>query len=130
QEYGFYSLLHLAQAIGKADLLERKIHLIVVANGVQRVRSEMAAYPDKATALGPCTVIPREFPNITCRFVDVEIAEPANGRGRGRGPTLQERAASAIEALETEIAAPETTDVIAWRGGVRWQRHVGPWRDG
>jgi len=127
QEYGFYSLLHLAQALGKAGVLERRIHIIVAANSVQRVRSEIAAHPDKATALGPCAVIPREFPHITCRFVDVEIPEAA--AGRARGPSMQERASSAIEALEAEIGAPAATEVVAWRGGVRWQRHVGPWRE-
>ncbi len=127
QEYGFYSLLHLAQALGKSDTLERKIHFIVAANSALRVRAEIAAHPDKATALGPSSVIPREFPNITCRFVDLEIPEAPNGRGRA--PASAERAAAAIEALEAEIVAPATTEVVAWRGGVRWLRHVTAWRD-
>lgn len=126
QEYGFYSLLHLAQALGKAGLLERRMHLLVAANGVQRVHGERNAYPDKATVIGPCSVIPREFPNITCRFVDVEIDELPNKRGRL--PSQEERAVAAIEALVEEINAPATTEIVAWRGGVRWRQLVGAWR--
>ncbi len=127
QEYGFYSLLHLAQAFGKAGVSERKVHVIVAANGMQRIRTESAPYPDKATVLGPCAVMAREFPNITCRFVDVEIPEAA--KARRRVPSSSQRAAPAIEALEAEAFARPTTEVVAWRQGVRWRRFVGAWRD-
>lgn len=123
QEFGFYSLLYLAQALGKASALDRPVHFIVAANGVQRVGTEPQPYPDKSTALGPCSVIPREFPHATCSFVDFETAPPS------RDVTLADRARPIIDALQNELFAPAATEVIAWRNGVRWQRHVGAWRE-
>lgn len=107
QEYGFYSLLHLAQALGKAGNPEKPLQMIVAGNGVLRVAAEAATHPDKATVLGPCAVIPREYPHIHCRFID--ITEPR------------------VEALLSELSATAGNGVFAWRDGVRWQRHLGKW---
>ncbi len=71
-ERGFYSLLFLAQAIGD-ESVPRPLHLSVVSSGMQRVAEESLTYPEKATALGPCKVIPREFPGITCTSIDLEL---------------------------------------------------------
>jgi acyl transferase domain-containing protein/thioesterase domain-containing protein len=121
QEHGFYSLLHLAQALGKAGVLEKPIHLLVAANDVLRIADESAAFPDKATALGPCAVIPREFPNIHCRFVDVSL--PAHEATR-RGKRIPIDVDVAFDALAAELAGAPDNGVFAWRNGVRWQRHI------
>jgi phthiocerol/phenolphthiocerol synthesis type-I polyketide synthase E len=61
------------------------------------LQRESLSCPDKATALGPCAVIPREFPGFSCRFVDVELPELKGKRQRtGR---RAEAAAPVIEAL-------------------------------
>ncbi len=126
QEFGFYSLFHLAHALGKASVIDKKIHFIVAANGVQRIGDEALPFPDKATALGPCSVIPREFPNFTCQFVDVALETTSNTRGRN---TAREQLASpVVSALESELFAKPATSVIAWRNNVRWQRHIDQWR--
>ncbi len=129
QEYGFYSLLHLAQALGKSGLDDNDIHLIVAANGTQKVGGESLDCPDKVTVMGPCAVVPREFPKITCRFVDVEsgaemqTSKPRHAKRNAKQDTSA--ADSAITALYDELFAAPATDVIAWRSGVRWQRHLG-----
>ncbi len=122
QEHGFYSLFHLARALAKAGLADRGLHMTVVSNGALRVGDEALLFPDKATALGPCAVIPREFPNVTCAFVDVDLGAPRSGAKR----TSQNDLALAKMAADVsgELLAEPGTRVIAWRNGVRWERHL------
>jgi len=126
QEYGFYSLLHLAQALGKSGNDDAKIHWIVAANGSQQIGSERLPYPDKATALGPCTVISREFTGFSCRFVD--IALPDNKESRKSSAPESSQITSVIDALRSETQGSAESGIVAWRDGVRWQRHLGPWK--
>ncbi len=125
QEYGFYSLFHLARALGKAFPVDSPLHVTVAGNGVQQVASEGLPYPDKATVLGPCAVIPREFPNFTCSFVDIETATNEPKRNRARRPTADNGSEPAQAALAAELEAPAGNRVVAWRSGVRWQRFLG-----
>ncbi len=66
----FYSLLYLAQALGRQRLAAR-IELAAVATGLFRVRGDEVVTPEKATLLGPAKVIPLENPMISCRAIDV-----------------------------------------------------------
>ncbi len=125
QEYGFYSLFHLAQALGKASVIDRRMHFVVAGNGMLRIGQEAAPYPDKATALGPCSVIPREFSNITCSFIDVSLGTEQTTKGRKAD--VQRNPGPAVAALEEELRAVPENQVIAWRDGVRLRRHVGKW---
>ncbi|MES2890005.1 MAG: type I polyketide synthase, partial [Pseudomonadota bacterium] len=67
---GFDSLLNLAQAVGREDLSE-PMRWCVVTDHLQRVAGETLLQPAKATLLGPCKVIPREFPHIRCHSIDL-----------------------------------------------------------
>ena len=40
---------------------------------MQRVGDEVLAYPEKATALGPVKVIPRELAGCTCKSIDLQL---------------------------------------------------------
>ncbi len=124
QEYGFYSLFHLAQALGKSGVLEKPIQFTVASSGALRVADEPAPYPDKATALGPIAVIPREYTNIQCRFVDVSL--PLVDLKRRKAAPMPDPS-SVLEALWAEISAVPGCGVFAWREGVRWQRHHAKW---
>jgi acyl transferase domain-containing protein/acyl carrier protein len=109
-ERGFKSLLFLAQAIGQHVIVE-PIHLDVVSSNMQRVMGDEPMCPDKAVLLGPCKVIPKEYPNITCRSIDLFTS-----------PSKDEQTASLIEQLLAELRAEPTETVVAWRGGRRWVR--------
>lgn len=125
QEYGFYSLMYLAQALGRVGADDTPMHLVVVTNGAQRVDVESLPYPDKATALGPVSVIPREYPNVTCRLVDLEgPAQTTNGKRRREAAAAY--APQALSALLEETAAAPCRGVFAWRGPVRWERYLRP----
>jgi acyl transferase domain-containing protein/thioesterase domain-containing protein/acyl carrier protein len=114
QECGFYSLFYLARAISKRAEGKRS-HWIVLGNGAVSVAGERLAYPDKATVLGACGVVPREMPWITCAYVDIALSSP------------ESEARTAFGVLE-ELRAPPANAVLAWRDRVRWKRYIAPHR--
>lgn len=70
----FFSLLFLAQALGD-QAGHRSVHLDVVSNNMQAVTGEEKLCPEKAILLGPCRVIPQEYPGITCRSIDIDTSQ-------------------------------------------------------
>ncbi len=109
QALGFYSLLFLAQALGKQNLTE-PLQLAVISTNLQEVTGEELLCPEKATLLGPCQVIPQEYPNITCRSLDITVPD---SRGSG-DDTLVDR-------LIAEFALQRPDDnLVAYRGKHRW----------
>ncbi|HEY2738308.1 MAG TPA: SDR family NAD(P)-dependent oxidoreductase, partial [Thermoanaerobaculia bacterium] len=107
QDLGFYSLLFLAQALGRRR--GGRARIAVVSSRMQRVTDGDEVVPDKATLLGLCRVIPQELARVSCRSIDVspDVSD------------LHELAGQ----LVAEIADPGDRDpetVVAYRGGVRW----------
>jgi acyl transferase domain-containing protein/acyl carrier protein len=116
QDRGFYSLLFLAQALGKQDSADQ-LQLVVVSNQLQAVSGEELVQPEKATLLGPVRVIPLEYPNISCRSVDVTLP-----------PDHSDSAQDLVESLLTEIAAGSPDQLVAYRGRHRWAQTFEPIR--
>ena len=104
QDTGFYSLIFLAQALEEQSQ-PGPLRLWVVSNNVCQVESADLVAPEKATILGPCKVIPQEYPQISCHYLDVSLAQPAA------------RLADQLLA-ETQADAAET--LVAYRGNQRW----------
>ncbi len=123
QEHGFYSLFFLARAMADEGLLDRRVEMLVYANGMLRVADEDVPYPEKATVLGPCKIIPREFPHVCIACFDISLPIRAE-RGSLFGA---KREAPGIPSelfalISNELYAPVTNGVYAYRGNVRWQR--------
>lgn len=115
QYLGFYSLLFLAQALGKQHITA-PVKLMVVTSNVHDVTGDEILCPQKATMLGACKVIPQEYPNITCCSFDLVI--PTG--------TLSKKL---ITCLIREFTAPSTTEnVVAYRGNRRWVQTFQPVR--
>ncbi len=74
QGLGFYSLVFLARALAKSDY-RNDLKLFVISSQVQNVHGNEALSPAKATLLGPCMVIPQEYPNIRIKNIDVDLAD-------------------------------------------------------
>jgi NADP-dependent 3-hydroxy acid dehydrogenase YdfG len=63
--------------------------------------------PEISLLLGPCKVIPREFPQIRCRSIDLLAADCAS---------------STIQGLILEPGMPGASRAKAYRGGYRWEQ--------
>lgn len=107
QALAFYSLVYLVQAIGRNGG-SRPIKLIAVSNNAHRVLGDEAICPEQALVVGPCRVIPKEYPFINCRNVDVPI--PAGIADHAR---LHEQ-------LAGECSSDSAESLVAYRGTSRW----------
>ncbi|HET6935576.1 MAG TPA: type I polyketide synthase, partial [Candidatus Angelobacter sp.] len=105
QERGFYSLIHLAQALGKHAQAE-SMQIEVVTNHLQSVAEGDQIQPEKATILGPVRVIPQEFPNLACRCIDID----------GRSGNVEQLCALLLNEFQLDAAGP----AVAYRKGQRW----------
>ena len=115
EERGFYSLLFLAQALGKQVLSESfeeekkadRVHITVVSNNMQSVTGDEELQPEKAMVLGPCRVIGQEYPHINCQSIDVVLD----------GPRQQ---ATIVKQLFAELLSESAERIVAYRGRYRW----------
>jgi non-ribosomal peptide synthase protein (TIGR01720 family) len=108
QQLGCYSLIYLAQALADHGLAAA-VQIGVVSNGVQRVTGAERLHAAKATLLGPCRVIPQEYPQLACRSIDIEVPPPRSWQ-----------AAALADQLIAELFATESEALVAYRGGQRW----------
>lgn len=116
QDLGFYSLLFLAQALGK-QAFPHDLQIAVVSNHMQEVLGGDGLCPEKAMVLGPVQIIPHEYPNIRCRSIDVTWPPLSSDGDR-----------KLVDLLLTEIAAKSGDSIVAYRGNHRWKRTFEPIR--
>ncbi|HZF12188.1 MAG TPA: amino acid adenylation domain-containing protein, partial [Thermoanaerobaculia bacterium] len=116
QERGFYSLFHLARALGDRRPAGARppLHLGIVSTGVQRITGGEELIPARATLLGPAAVLPQEYPGISCAAIDVTLLPLESRQGRGL-----------LDRLLAELAVP-AEPVVAYRGTVRWRQVFAP----
>jgi acyl transferase domain-containing protein len=74
QEHGFYSVLFLAQALGKSTD-GGAVDLTVLTRGAADVTGAEALEPMKASVLGPVRVVGHEQTEVSCRHLDVAGAD-------------------------------------------------------
>ena len=110
QEFGFYSLLHIAQAIGELNITV-PIRIGMVSNRIHEVTGDESLDPDMAPALGLVGVIPKEFPNVAC--FNLDLPSPL---------TDQNLPDDVIGRILSEFAVTNPCDVVAYRGRHRWAR--------
>ncbi len=112
---GFYSLLFLAQAMGEQNLTD-SIEIGIVSNNMQEVTGLEVLCPEKALVLGLCKVMPLEYPNITCRSIDIDLPLKQSW--------LEEKLIDQLLAEFTTIASED--QIIAYRGVHRWVQDFQP----
>jgi len=108
---GFYSLVYLVQAVGKLSI-SSKIRLAVVTMNMQEVIGGDLLNPEQAVVLGPIRVIPREYPNIWCKSIDIGWMGAIPGR---LGQRLME-----------ELVVDTGGTTVAYRGDQRWVQFLEP----
>lgn len=110
QDFGFFSLLYIAQAIGALSI-SIPIRIGIVSNRIHEVTGEETLDPGMATVLGPAGVIPKEFPNVACFNVDLP------------GPRVAEDPHDdVVIRILSEFTEPNQSGVLAYRGKYRWKR--------
>ncbi|MEC8252544.1 MAG: beta-ketoacyl synthase N-terminal-like domain-containing protein, partial [Planctomycetota bacterium] len=112
EEQGFFSLFFLAQALAAEEQVDG-VRVVVLTNDTIGP-SDASVCPEKATVLGPCLVMPRELPGLSCALVDLET--PAKPRSRRARAALDKIA----DAVLLELSARER-GVLALRDETRWQ---------
>jgi acyl transferase domain-containing protein/thioesterase domain-containing protein/acyl carrier protein len=122
---GFYSLLFLSQALAAAEL-DEQIRIGIVSNSLHQVADEPVMHFERALLMGPCGVIPQEFPDIRCRNIDVVIpvAYPSANGHVGEG--LRE----AANQILCELRSSVNDSPVAYRSGRRWTRIFVPAQNG
>jgi NAD(P)-dependent dehydrogenase (short-subunit alcohol dehydrogenase family) len=104
----FSGLSAFAQAAGEISL--GPCRLSVVSTGIYAVTGDETLDPAKAAVTGPCTVIPLEYRNLSCRLVDLgPVHSPADVT-----------AAAAMLYSELRLATAPAT--VCVRGSRRWVR--------
>ncbi len=106
---GYAGLVHLARTAGTGGAPAR---ITLVADRVFDVGGVDAAEPARAMLLGPLEVIPREYPALSCRIVDVATSGGA---------------ARLVETLAAELRGGSGA-AVALRGWKRWTRSERPLR--
>ncbi len=114
QARGFYSMLFLAQAMGKAGLSDR-VTVGVVTNNLQPVAAGAVHCPERATVFGPTKVMMQEIAEVTARSIDIELPSP----GSWRQALLYER-------IGQEMTRPSSDHVVAYRGHERFVQRFQP----
>jgi amino acid adenylation domain-containing protein len=82
---------------------------------VQDVIGNEQLQPEKATLLGPCLVIPQEYPHLSCRSVDIQLPQPHAPDGQ-----------QLLERLVTELLNDVADTAVAYRGRRRWVQTFTP----
>jgi len=111
QNFGFYSLFHIAQAIGELRS-SIPIRIGIISNRLHSVTGEEDVAPAMATVLGPCGVIPKEYPNVKCFNIDLPDSQP-----------FESLPDEWLGRIISEFAEEHASRVIAYRGKYRWERH-------
>ncbi|HCY88464.1 MAG TPA: hypothetical protein DHV36_25235, partial [Desulfobacteraceae bacterium] len=119
---GFYSLVYTARALWRQSP-QKKCRIHVITDQVQAVTGTEVLSPEKSAVLGPVRVIPQEYPNITCRCIDIEISRtdaqsPATGL-RHQDPGIRDVANRLLGQI-MDCAPP--LPVSAIRGPFLWHQ--------
>lgn len=101
QVLGLMSLLSLTRAL-ESNQASREVDLVVVGQGVLDVTGQDKISAAQAMLIGPCKVIPQEYPHIKVRFIDF---------GTGFNPIW-------LDWLTSETQ--QDKDTLAYRNHNRW----------
>ncbi|MFT4191881.1 MAG: SDR family NAD(P)-dependent oxidoreductase [Comamonas sp.] len=117
-ERSFHGLLAWVQALGDLGAVDGQpvVSITVVANQLEDVGGTDVLHPHKAVLHGLCKVAPQEYPNLSCRVIDIGAVGMVDAAGAGR-------AASQIAA---EMSGPVQGQTVAYRGRQRWLKVYEP----
>ncbi len=103
-----FSLIYPAQALGKITL-PGSLCIDVITDGMQGVTGAELLRPEKAAILGAVRVIPKEYPGVRCRCIDIDPPDAA-------GATID----AVVPQLSAELWLDTPDTLVAYRGPHRW----------
>ncbi|MEM9004049.1 MAG: SDR family NAD(P)-dependent oxidoreductase [Cyanobacteria bacterium P01_F01_bin.86] len=109
QYLGLYSLIYIAQIMGKQDDQAHPLDLTVIANQIQLVNGDEKISPEQATLLAAIKVVPQEYEDAYCRIIDIDLSEHE-----------QPMVAESISQLWQEITTSSKDAIVAYRACHRW----------
>ena len=110
----YHSPLLLAQALGRQGV-DTPMAWSLVTTGRLRVLGDELIAPAKSTLMGPCLVLPAEYPNIRCRGIDLRSIE-----------TAMAASDCDVDTLLAEIVGGQRDPQVAYRNGQRWTQAYSP----
>ncbi|MBW4506985.1 MAG: acyltransferase domain-containing protein [Scytonematopsis contorta HA4267-MV1] len=110
----FNNLLFITQTLSKQKNTEN-LKIWVISNNIQQVNGLEVLEPQKSTVLGLCQVIPQEYPDITCRNIDVILPE-ANSWQEDK----------LINQIFGELSTSSSDLFVAYRNNYRWIKTFEP----
>jgi acyl transferase domain-containing protein/acyl carrier protein len=110
QDLGLYSLAYVAQSLIAAKLTD-PLDIVVISSAMHAVSGDEQLSPGKSTILAACKSIPQEYPNFSCRAIDIVL--PLAG---AVDPALVD-----MLVADLQSSAPQPA-VLAYRGGQRWKQ--------
>ena len=111
QAVGFYSMVGLAYGLEKNNVTD-PIQVGVVSTQLHALSDRDIVCPSRSTLLGPCKVLPQEFPNLRCKSIDIGHSTPLE--------------AAAAERILSELTGDPLDTVVAYREGQRWVQAFEP----
>ncbi|MCU0286299.1 MAG: amino acid adenylation domain-containing protein, partial [Acidobacteria bacterium] len=121
-EKGFYSLIYLAQAVGKQGITG-EMTVTVISGQMQAVTADETGNPLQATLLGACHVISKEYPNIFVRSIDVGLPKPG---GREEQKLLDLLLREWDINKEKKEKGESIEPIVAYRNNIRWLPSFNP----
>ncbi|MCB9878130.1 MAG: SDR family NAD(P)-dependent oxidoreductase [Planctomycetes bacterium] len=100
-----HGMVAMCQALSRRGLLER-LSLLAVTERCASVQGEVVQRPGQGAVAGFLRVVPREFPGVRVRSVDVDAAALADP-------------AALVAALRREVETEGHPLTVAWRGAAR-----------
>jgi 3-oxoacyl-(acyl-carrier-protein) synthase/NAD(P)-dependent dehydrogenase (short-subunit alcohol dehydrogenase family)/SAM-dependent methyltransferase/acyl carrier protein len=112
-DYGFYGVLEFVKALAGQGV-DADFDLVVLSNGMHDVIGDEPLFPFNSVLLGAVKIIPREYPNVSCCSIDIQLAV---------GDALD---AQTVRRLVQEMYRRPVNPVLALRGRHAWQPVIRP----
>lgn len=108
QQLGFVSMNYLAAAYGTQNI-QKKAEFVYVTNDTQKVLNSKVYFPQMATVYGSIKIIPAEYPQISCKSIDLSLQHAAS-----------KETEQSLNAILDELERINKHVFIAYRDGIRY----------
>ena len=117
----FNSLLLLTQSLSKLKI-DNSLQISIISNNIQDVNGNEKLNPEKSTIVSLGKVIPQEYPNLSCKCIDIVLPDFTDTQAR------QKYHQSIVEQLLLELTSISSDNVVAYRDRYRWVQTFEPVR--